>query len=337
MQVNDEFYMDLAIKEAWKYQFLTFKNPAVGALIKDKNGKILSINAHQKQGFAHAELNAIIDAINKTNKTNFKSDDAKTLYEYALNNHKNIFNQASIYITLSPCTHHGKTPPCAKLLKELGFSQIIYAIEDETLSQNSEEVLSGLKIKKNILKEKAIELLEPFLMYKKGIVLFKLSTTLNGAYDGKITNDKVDEYTHRIRQLVDFLIIGGNTIIKDKPILDTRKANNELQGIKNPNIFIQSKNFSNILNTLPLFNVKNRSVDGGQNLPNLQSKFVLMEGGENFLNTHKNLIDYLMIIQNTKIKQSNLRLNLNLNLKLIHQRLVDDNTINIFKIIKEDI
>ena len=64
----NDFYMQLAINEAWKYQFLTYPNPAVGCVILNKNGKILSINAHKKAGLAHAELNAIKQALKTLNK-----------------------------------------------------------------------------------------------------------------------------------------------------------------------------------------------------------------------------------------------------------------------------
>ncbi|NLY04298.1 MAG: riboflavin biosynthesis protein RibD, partial [Campylobacter sp.] len=74
--INDEFYMDLAIKEAWKYQILTYPNPPVGSLILDKYGKILALKAHEKAGSPHAELNAIFSALYKN--SNFRSKfDAK--------------------------------------------------------------------------------------------------------------------------------------------------------------------------------------------------------------------------------------------------------------------
>ena len=61
--MTNEFYMNLAINEAWKYQFLTYENPAVGCVIVDKNGRILSIGAHKGAGEAHAELNAVAQAL----------------------------------------------------------------------------------------------------------------------------------------------------------------------------------------------------------------------------------------------------------------------------------
>lgn len=319
--MNDEFYMQLAIKKAWDYQFLTYKNPAVGCVVLDKNDKILSIAAHQKYGQAHAELNAILDALN------IRIDDAKLGYEYALKNHNNLFLGGSIYVTLSPCTHHGKTPPCADLIKKLGFKKVVYALDDERLKIKSSEILNGLIVKSGVLKEEAYYLAKPFL--DGGAVIFKLATSLNGAYNGKITNHQVDIYTHKIRQNVDLLIIGGDTARFDKPILDTRHANN----YKNPDIFVHTRDFDTLPKTLPFFKVENRVVSGGMVLPELKNKLVLMEGGEKFLNLHKDKIDYLMIIQNHKLKEGKLIQNTNLNLKLIHQKVIEDNTINIFALL----
>ena len=63
--MNDEFYMDLCLKEAWKFQILTYPNPAVGCAVLDKNGALLSIKAHEKAGFLHAEPRAIFFALCK--------------------------------------------------------------------------------------------------------------------------------------------------------------------------------------------------------------------------------------------------------------------------------
>ena len=71
--MNDEFYMDLALSEAWKFQILTYPNPAVGCLILDKNGQILSCKAHEKAGYLHAEPTAIFFALCKKSEK-FKDD-----------------------------------------------------------------------------------------------------------------------------------------------------------------------------------------------------------------------------------------------------------------------
>ena len=71
--MNDEFYMGLALSEAWKFQILTYPNPAVGCLILDENGQILSCKAHEKAGYLHAEPTAILFALCKKSEK-FKDD-----------------------------------------------------------------------------------------------------------------------------------------------------------------------------------------------------------------------------------------------------------------------
>ena len=124
----NEYYMNIAINKAWEFQFLTYPNPAVGCVITGKNGEILSINAHEKAGMPHAELNAIKYALEMKNPA-FKQDfdeikDTNELYNFIMQNHSNLLNGSTAYVTLEPCSHQGRTPPCANLLKELGFKQV---------------------------------------------------------------------------------------------------------------------------------------------------------------------------------------------------------------------
>lgn len=90
--MNDEFYMQLALNEAWKYQGLTYPNPAVGAVVI-MDGKILSIQAHQKAGTSHAEVLALLIAyeILSSNPINFDCFDASKAHEFLLNLPKNFF------------------------------------------------------------------------------------------------------------------------------------------------------------------------------------------------------------------------------------------------------
>lgn len=120
------FYMNLALNEAWKYQFLTYPNPAVGCVILDKNEKILAIKAHEKAGCAHAELNAIAHAFTNLNPEISLPQEANAMHEFICKNHRGIFKDSIAFVTLEPCSHQGKTPPCAKLFSELGFKKIFH-------------------------------------------------------------------------------------------------------------------------------------------------------------------------------------------------------------------
>ena len=101
MKIDDNFYMKLAIDEAWKYQLLTYPNPAVGCVIV-KNGRLLSIEAHKESGQAHAEVNALkaaylVDYPNSPLKTKSKSSD---IHEFFLENHNDYFNDCSEDLSL---------------------------------------------------------------------------------------------------------------------------------------------------------------------------------------------------------------------------------------------
>ncbi|PCM56514.1 bifunctional diaminohydroxyphosphoribosylaminopyrimidine deaminase/5-amino-6-(5-phosphoribosylamino)uracil reductase, partial [Campylobacter sp. BCW_8712] len=89
-----EFYMNLALNEAWKYQFLTYPNPAVGCVILDKNEKILAIKAHEKAGLAHAELNAIAHAFKSLRPEISLPKEANALHEFICKNHQGVFKDS---------------------------------------------------------------------------------------------------------------------------------------------------------------------------------------------------------------------------------------------------
>ena len=91
--MNDEFYMGLALSEAWKFQILTYPNPAVGCLILDENGEILSCKAHEKAGYLHAEPTAILFALCKKSEK-FKDDFIKA-YNAKFNFHTSTFKHLS--------------------------------------------------------------------------------------------------------------------------------------------------------------------------------------------------------------------------------------------------
>ena len=120
MKIDDNFYMKLAIDEAWKYQLLTYPNPAVGCVIV-KDGKLLSIEAHKEAGMPHAEVNALKAAylLEYPNSILKMKNSSQDIHTFLLENHNGYFNDCEIFVTLEPCNHIGKTPSCANLLKEL--------------------------------------------------------------------------------------------------------------------------------------------------------------------------------------------------------------------------
>ena len=300
--VNDNFYMNLALQEAWKYQGITYPNPAVGALITDKNGKILSISAHKKQGSAHAELNAAKEAyLTLTNDITFKKlINPSQIHTYLLKNHNNLFKNCKIYVTLEPCNHLGSTPPCSLLLSTLGFSEVIIG----SIEENPEAIggidrlkRNGIKVKQGVLKKECDTLLYPFKKWKRDrFIFFKIATNLNGTYDtGIISSKSSREYVHKLRDKIDLLIIGGNTVRTDRPILDSR-----LIGGKAPDVLIYSKQ-KKFDKNIPLFNVKNRKVFISDSLDMVKNyNFIMIEGGDNMLKATKEITNrYLFFIAPT--------------------------------------
>jgi diaminohydroxyphosphoribosylaminopyrimidine deaminase/5-amino-6-(5-phosphoribosylamino)uracil reductase len=302
--VNDEFYLNLALQEAWKHQGLTYPNPAVGAVVIDENGKILSIASHKKQGKAHAELNAIKDAYTllTNDKTIQTLNNPSQIHTYLLKNHNNLFKNCKIYITLEPCNHFGSTPPCSLLLSTLSFEEVIIgSFEENSEAKGGIQRLEdhGIKVKTGILKKECDTLLYPFKKWKENrFVFFKIATNLNGSYDTGIISSKASrEFVHKLRDKIDLLVIGGNTVRVDRPTLDSRMV-----GGKAPDVLIYSKR-KDFDKTIPLFGVKNRKVYISNSLEIIKKyNFIMIEGGDSMLKATQNMIDWYLFFISAFIK-----------------------------------
>ncbi|WP_419673725.1 bifunctional diaminohydroxyphosphoribosylaminopyrimidine deaminase/5-amino-6-(5-phosphoribosylamino)uracil reductase RibD [Aliarcobacter butzleri] len=332
MKIDDNFYMRLAIDEAWKHQLLTYPNPAVGCVIV-KNQRLLAVEAHKKAGMPHAEVNALKTAYLKDNpnsilKTKNSSFD---IHQFLLQNHNGFFNDCEIYVTLEPCNHIGKTPSCANLLKELKPKRIIISVKDpnkqatgglETLKNENIDVTLG------ILEKDGLNLILPFISWQnKSCIFFKMAQTLNGSIDGKISSNRALAYVHTLRDKIDLLVIGGNSVRIDKPTLDTRY----IQG-KNPDIFIYSKN-KVFDNNIPLFKIPNRKVLISDDLYKLLDyKFIMIEGIYNLLDKLKERIDFFILIISPKIRKGQNALNeIDLDFEIIHENFIGEDKIVFLK------
>ncbi|MCT7585001.1 bifunctional diaminohydroxyphosphoribosylaminopyrimidine deaminase/5-amino-6-(5-phosphoribosylamino)uracil reductase RibD [Aliarcobacter butzleri] len=332
MKIDDNFYMRLAIDEAWKHQLLTYPNPAVGCVIV-KNQRLLAVEAHKEAGMPHAEVNALKTAYLKDNpnsilKTKNSSFD---IHQFLLQNHNGFFNDCEIYVTLEPCNHIGKTPSCANLLKELKPKRVIISVKDpnkqasgglETLKNENIDVTLG------ILEKDGLNLILPFISWQnKSCIFFKMAQTLNGSIDGKISSNRALAYVHTLRDKIDLLVIGGNSVRIDKPTLDTRY----IQG-KNPNIFIYSKN--KVFDTnIPLFKIPNRKVLISDDLYKLLDyKFIMIEGVYNLLDKLKERIDFFILIISPKIRKGQNALNdIDLDFEIIHENFIGEDKIVFLK------
>lgn len=205
----DDFYMNKALLLSLKGAGKTNPNPLVGAIIV-KKGKIIGEGYHEYFGGPHAEVNAI-------------------------NNASEDVDGSTLYVTLEPCSHYGKTPPCADLIVSKKISKVIIAAMDpnplvcgrgaEILKSNGIEVVTG------VLEQEAKKVNEIFFKYireKKPFCIMKSAMTIDGKTaaitgDSKwITNEKSRNYVHELRNCVSGIMVGVDTIISDNPSLTTR-------------------------------------------------------------------------------------------------------------------
>lgn len=220
MKLNDNYYMSLAIMEAEKGAGLTNPNPAVGAVIV-KNNKIISKGYHKKCGDFHAERNAVINAGDIS------------------------LEGASIYSTLQPCCHYGKTPPCTEIIIESGIKNVIYGSSDpdERVKDKSDSILlnAGLNVKSGVLKKECDSLNNIYFFnkyYKRPLIILKAALTLDGRITSVtnnskwISNEESRNIVQILRSKVSGIVIGGNTFRTDSPRLNCRLPGYEHKVLK---------------------------------------------------------------------------------------------------------
>ncbi|WLR49642.1 bifunctional diaminohydroxyphosphoribosylaminopyrimidine deaminase/5-amino-6-(5-phosphoribosylamino)uracil reductase RibD [Bacillus tianshenii] len=207
--MTDEQYMQLAIQLAEQTQGQTSPNPVVGAVVV-KNHRIVGMGAHLKAGEAHAEVHALKMA----------GDEAKG---------------ATIYVTLEPCSHYGKTPPCADLVVESGIRRAVIASTDPNPKVAGSGIAklerAGVEVTTGVQEKQASDLNRKFFHYiqtKTPYVTLKTAVSLDGktaTVSGEskwITGKEAREDVHRYRHQHDGILVGVETVIKDNPSLTTR-------------------------------------------------------------------------------------------------------------------
>lgn len=319
-------YLELAINEAWKQQFLTYPNPAVGCTVV-KNGEVLSVEAHQKVGEAHAEVLALKSAYLKLfpNSKIKNLTSSKELHQFLYENHNNVFSECDVYVTLEPCNHYGKTPACANLLSIIKPKKVIIGYSDPNKKASGGiETLKNSNVEVEVLNDKrCFDLLEPFIKWNESrFIFFKLAMSLNGVVTGGYISDKESlKWVHNVRDKIDLLVIGGETVRTDRPTLDSR-----LFGGKAPDILIYSKQ-KEFDKSIPLFSVPNRKVFISDSLDLLEKyNFIMVEGGEKLYNKLSDFVDWkLFVISNKFINRENFKSEEKLD--IIHQNKKEDNFI----------
>lgn len=202
-------YMAEAIRLAWRGLYTTHPNPRVGCVIV-KNGQIVGRGWHQVAGEGHAEINALKEA-------------------------GNLAKGATAYVSLEPCSHHGKTPPCAEALIEAGVAKVISAMEDPNplvsgrghalLEENGIQTVSGL------LQTQAERVNPGFIKrMRTGLPLVRLKSAMS--VDGRvamasgeskwITGPEARADVQRIRARSEAIVTGVDTVIADDPSFTVR-------------------------------------------------------------------------------------------------------------------
>lgn len=255
MRMEHEFYMqrclDLAVMGAGKVS----PNPMVGCIIVHED-KIIGEGYHQKLGEAHAEVNAIKDVFKRY------TEEAETLLK-----------NATAYVSLEPCAHFGKTPPCADLLVKHQLKRVVIGNTDPFESVNGKGIEklknAGIEVISGILKEECEEVNRRFftrIKEHRPYFILKWAQTANGFFAPKnqsqqwISGPQAKILTHQWRGEEDAILVGKNTVLADNPQLNTR----EVEG-KNPIRIVIDKNlsipldhhiFNNVAKTIILNEVK---------------------------------------------------------------------------------
>lgn len=214
MRLIDKKYMKLALELAETACHQTSPNPSVGAIIVNE-GEIVGMGAHLKSGEAHAETLALEMA-------------------------KERAKQATLYVTLEPCSHEGKQAPCTEAIIRSGIKRVVIACLDQNELVNGVKDLqeAGIEVEVGLLEKRARKHYEVFfhtLKHKKPYVTVKTAMSLDGKIATKtgeskwITNEQARQDGRLYRHLNDAILVGSGTVIHDDPQLTTR-----FRGGRNP-------------------------------------------------------------------------------------------------------
>jgi len=245
---SDEQYMKRALQLAALGGVNAAPNPMVGAVIVH-NGIIIGEGYHQQYGGPHAEVNAV----------NAVTD-------------KSLLNESTIYVTLEPCAHTGKTPPCADLLVKHQFKRVVVATRDPFTEVDGKGIeklnAAGIEVTRDVLKQEAQLQNKRFFTFhqkKRPFVILKWAQTADGFIDSLRDNNQKPEIhwisgkasqivTHQMRSEEQAILVGRKTVENDNPSLTTRavKGNSPIRIVIDPQL--------NIPSTASIFN------DGGKTI-----------------------------------------------------------------------
>ncbi len=220
----DKKFMAIAIGLAKKAEGMTNPNPMVGAVVV-KNGRVVGRGYHKKCGLPHAEVNAI------------RSAGAQS-------------KGATLYVTLEPCDHYGRTPPCTNAIVKSGIKRVVMGMKDPNPITNGRGIKKlnkyGIKTTIDVLGSESAAINRPFIKFvikKLPFVRQKMAESIDGnlatkSGDSKwISSEESRKYVQVLRSKVDAVMVGVNTVLKDDPSLLSR-----IPGAKQPlRVIVDSK------------------------------------------------------------------------------------------------
>lgn len=209
MTRTDEKFMNQALKLAAKGRRAVAPNPMVGAVIV-KDGKVIGKGYHQKFGGSHAEVFAIKSVKRKAD-----------------------LRGATLYVTLEPCRHHGKTPPCFDLVKSVGITQIVCGSHDpfqKKLETRNPKLVTFVKGKIAEDCKKLNKFFFTWVTKKRPYITVKIATSADGFIAGSegwpihFTSKTQDKRVHQLRANHQAIMVGSGTVLSDDPRLTVRYA-----------------------------------------------------------------------------------------------------------------
>jgi diaminohydroxyphosphoribosylaminopyrimidine deaminase/5-amino-6-(5-phosphoribosylamino)uracil reductase len=212
---NKEFYMLRCIELAEKGAGSVAPNPMVGAVLVHA-GKIIGEGWHQKYGEAHAEVNCINDALSK--------------------GHEELISSSVLYVSLEPCAHYGKTPPCADLIIRYTIKKVVIGCADPFDAVNGKGIqklkAAGVNVTTGVLEKECRQLNIRFFTFHQQLrpyIILKWAETKDGFIAGEegterllISSDEANRLVHKWRSEEAAILVGTNTALKDNPHLTTR-------------------------------------------------------------------------------------------------------------------
>lgn len=210
--MKDEDYMRRCIELAKNALGKTYPNPMVGAVIVHK-GKIIGEGYHEKAGENHAEIQAI----------NSVKD-------------KELLQESTMYVSLEPCSHFGKTPPCALKINELGFKKVVIGAMDSHKQVNGKGKKNiedaGIEVVSGVLEKECKELNKRFFAFhekQRPYIILKWAESADGFLDKdfqptSISNPLSQQMVHQLRADEHAILVGTKTALTDNPSLTVRKV-----------------------------------------------------------------------------------------------------------------